>query len=239
MPKALPDATSCALLDTLPDAREQSFHCDSLEPGGSGLTPYEEDQFVYVLRYGFQAMLVLLELKPDRQEATDLIRSLLAGQSEQAGGDIAATAAADEPPQMAARPPANPVRPPADGDGACEFSDEEWKNTVEPRVWQVLVHEEFKARKVGDFEVLRVRVKRSQTIVLDSRCVHASAPWTGRPGCKRLYRGHFYGFRKDVLRRVRESPTDRDEYTTVDLCSRDFIPLASWGQVGKHGPIFA
>jgi hypothetical protein len=236
MPNALPEASSTALLETLPDAQGQSFHCDSLEPGASGVTAYEEDQFLYVLHNGFRAMLVLLELKPDRKEATDLVRSLLAAQSEPAGSDITA---AEEPPQMAARPPANPVRPQANGGGASVFSDADWINTVEPRVWQALVHEEFKARKVGHFEVLRVRVKRSKTIVLDSRCPHAGAPWTGSPGCKRLYRGHFYGFRRDVMRRVRESPTDKDEYTTVDLCSSDFFPLASWGQLGEKGPIFA
>lgn len=207
MPNALPEASSTALLETLPDAQGQSFHCDSLEPGASGVTAYEEDQFLYVLHNGFRAMLVLLELKPDRKEATDLVRSLLAAQS--------------------------------DGGGASVFSDADWINTVEPRVWQALVHEEFKARKVGHFEVLRVRVKRSKTIVLDSRCPHAGAPWTGSPGCKRLYRGHFYGFRRDVMRRVRDSPTDKDEYTTVDLCSSDFFPLASWGQLGEKGPIFA
>ena len=37
----------------------------------------------------------------------------------------------------------------------------------------------------------------------------------------------------------RESPTDKDEYTAVDLCSSDFIPLASWGQLGEKGPVFA
>ena len=36
----------------------------------------------------------------------------------------------------------------------------------------------------------------------------------------------------------RESPTDKDEYTAVDLCSSDFIPLASWGQLGEKGPVF-
>jgi len=36
-----------------------------------------------------------------------------------------------------------------------------------------------------------------------------------------------------------ESPTDKDEYTAVDLCSSDFIPLASWDQLGEEGPVFA
>ena len=37
----------------------------------------------------------------------------------------------------------------------------------------------------------------------------------------------------------RESPTNKDEYTAVDLCRSDFIPLASWGQLGEEGPVFA
>ena len=37
----------------------------------------------------------------------------------------------------------------------------------------------------------------------------------------------------------RESPTDKDEYTAVDLCSSDFIPLASWDQLGEEGPVLA
>ena len=37
----------------------------------------------------------------------------------------------------------------------------------------------------------------------------------------------------------RESPTDKDEYTAVDLCSSDFIPLASWRQLGEREPVFA
>ena len=228
MPKAVPEASSLALLETRPNAREQSFHCDSLEPGCSGVTAYEEDQFVYVLLYGFIAMLVYLKLKPERKEATDYIRSLLAGSAQ---GELAEADAATDT--------ADPERVPAGGGGACIFSDEEWNSTVEPRIWEVLVHAEFKAKGVGDFEVLCVRIKKSQTIVVDSRCPHAGAPWTGGPECKRLYRGHFYGFRRDVMRRNRESPTDKDEYTTVDLCSGDYFPLASWGRVGKGGPIFA
>ena len=41
------------------------------------------------------------------------------------------------------------------------------------------------------------------------------------------------------LVRDSESPTDKDEYTAVDLCSSDFIPLASWDQLGEEGPVFA
>jgi hypothetical protein len=38
-----------------------------------------------------------------------------------------------------------------------------------------------------------------------------------------------------VLDSDRDSPTD----TAVDLCSSDFIPLASWDQLGEKGPVFA
>ena len=108
----------------------------------------------------------------------------------------------------------------------------------EPFAWQFLVHEEFKARGVGDFQVVRVCAKKSHTIVMDSRCPHAGAPWTGG-SAKRLYRGHVYGFRQDVMRRARESAADKDEYTTEDLCSDDYFPIVSWAQKGKNGPIFA
>jgi hypothetical protein len=75
--------------------------------------------------------------------------------------------------------------------------------------------------------------------VLDSRTAHAGTPWTGRAGRKRLYKGHFYGFRQDVLRRKRDHPTEKDEFTTVDLCDDDQFPIVGWAQRGAAGPMFA
>jgi len=118
------------------------------------------------------------------------------------------------------------------------YTDKEWEEIMEPLVWQYLVHKEFKARGLKDFEVVRFGIKKTQTIVLDSRCPHAGTAWTGGDR-ERLYRGHFYGFRKDVLRRNRVSAAEKDEHTTVDLCDNDYFPIVTWAQRGKTGPIFA
>jgi hypothetical protein len=203
MPKTLVSTDKLAVLGTYPGADGQSFHRDSIEPGISGVTSIEEDQYVDVLWNGFQAMVILEELQGDREQATKLVRSRLASQT---------------PPY------------------AC--ADEEWATIMEPRAWEFLVHQEFTARGVKDFEVVRVRIAKTKTIVLDSRTAHAGTRWTGKPGCKRLYRGHFYGFREDVLRRKRDNPAEKDEHTTVDLCDDDHFPLLGWAQRGAVGPIF-
>ena len=91
---------------------------------------------------------------------------------------------------------------------------------------------------MGDFEIVRVRIKKSMTAVLDSRCPHAGTPWTGGQKHRRLFRTHFYGFRKDVQAR-RDGPGTKDEFTTVDLCDSDYSPIVGWAQQGKDGPIFA
>ena len=121
---------------------------------------------------------------------------------------------------------------------AC--SDEAWQTLLEPSAWEFLVHQEFKARGVKDFEVVRVRVEETKTAVVDSHAAHAGAPWTeSGHSRKRLYRGHFYGFRQDVLRRSHTELSDKDELTTVNLCDNDHFPIATWAQRGVAGPIFA
>jgi hypothetical protein len=67
-------------------------------------------------------------------------------------------------------------------------SDEEWK-TLEPSAWESLVHQEFKARGVKDFEVVRVRVKKTNTAVMDSCTAHAGTSWKALCSRKRLYKG--------------------------------------------------
>ena len=69
------------MIESKQECEEQSFHCDSPEPGASGLTPMEEDQSVDILKGGFKAMVILEELRPDRKKATDLVRSRLADSS--------------------------------------------------------------------------------------------------------------------------------------------------------------
>ena len=204
MPTALASGDRIAVLKSLPGAESQSFHRDSLEPGNSGVTAFEEDQYVDVLFGAFQAMLILEKLDEDRDEATALVRSCLADQT----------------------PP-------------CVFTDSEWGTSVEPCAWLFLVHREFMEKEVQDFEVVRVCIKKNKTAVLDSRTAHAGSGWTGKPGCKRLYREHYYGFRTDLLEKKRDDPTKTDEFTTVYLCDADHFPIVCWAQLGKAGPIFA
>ena len=206
MPKAVSDTGRLAVLGTFSCAEEQSFHLDSTEPGNSGITAYEEDQYVDVLWNSFIAMVILEELQADRKQATELVRSRLASQ--------------------------NPTFPPF----VC--SDEKWE-TLEPSAWESLVHHEFKARGVKDFEVVRVRIQKTRTALVDSRTAHAGTSWKAVGGRKRLYRGHFYGFRQNVMKRKRYLVYQKDEHTTVDLCDQDHFPIVSWAQRGAAGPIFA
>jgi hypothetical protein len=203
MPKAVSDTGRLAVLGTFSGAEEQSFHLDSTEPGNSGITAYEEDQYVDVLWNSFIAMVILEELQADRKQATELVRSRLASQ--------------------------NPTF-------VC--SDEKWE-TLEPSAWESLVHHEFKARGVKDFEVVRVRIQKTRTALVDSRTAHAGTSWKAVGGRKRLYRGHFYGFRQNVMKRKRYLVYQKDEHTTVDLCDQDHFPIVSWAQRGAAGPIFA
>jgi len=206
MPKAVSDTGRLAVLGTFSGAKDQSFHRDSTEPGNSGITAYEEDQYVDVLWNSFIAMVILEELQADRKQATELVRSRLASQ--------------------------NPTFPPF----VC--SDEKWE-TLEPSAWESLVHHEFKARGVKDFEVVRVRIQKTRTALVDSRTAHAGTSWKAVGGRKRLYRGHFYGFRQNVMKRKRYLVYQKDEHTTVDLCDQDHFPIVSWAQRGAAGPIFA
>ena len=109
------------------------------------------------------------------------------------------------------------------------LSDSDWKD-VEPRIWQFLVHEEFRVRKVRPFEVVRVPVRKNHTAGLDTRCPHGGAPWTGK---RRAYRGHFYGYERDLQKQTPEERMDKDEYATVDLCDNDFSPIVGWAQLNN------
>jgi len=192
MPKRIGDLDSLACLESLPGAETQGFHRDSTKPGGTGLTSYEQDQFIYILFFAFFAMRILEGLLKDRVEATAYVRSRLAAQNE-----------------------------------GISFSDSEWK-LAEPGIWQFLVHEKFKAEKVHPFEVVRVPVRRDHTVAMDTRCTHGGAPW---PGKRRAYRGHFYGYERDVLKQGANELTGKDEYATVNLCDNDFFPIVGWAQL--------
>ncbi len=38
---------------------------------------------------------------------------------------------------------------------------------------------------------------------------------------------------------MRDHPTEKDEFTTVDLCDDDQFPIVGWAQRGAAGPMFA
>ena len=42
-----------------------------------------------------------------------------------------------------------------------------------------------------------------------------------------------------MLKRKLDDPTQKDEFTTIDLCDDDHFPIVTWAQRGKAGPIFA
>ena len=109
---------------------------------------------------------------------------------------------------------------------------------MEPSAWELLVHREFEARGVKKFEVVRVPIQKTKTVVVDSRTSHAGSRWNASRR-DRLYRGHFYGFRQDVLHRPAYLLSVRDETVTVDLCDADYFPIVTWAQRGAAGPIFA
>ena len=194
MPADVIDAEALAILESLPGVGVQGVHCDSSKPGATGITSYEQDQFIFVLFFAFHAMRILEELRKDRAAATQHIRSRLAALKR----------------------------------GRIVFSDEEWDAVTEKRIWQFLVHEEFKVRGVRAFEVVRVPVRKNHTIALDTRCPHAGAPWSGQ---RRAYRGHFYGYERVLKKLAPAQVTDKDEYSTVDLCDNDHFPIAGWAQL--------
>jgi len=193
MPERVGDAEVLACLESLCGAKPQGFHCDSRKSGGTAITSYEQDQFVYVLFFSFFAMRILEELRHDRLAATEYVRSRLAAQPER-----------------------------------IVFSAKEWKDVAEPGIWQYLVHEQFKVLKVPRFEVVRVPVCKDHTAALDTRCPHAGAPWSG---ARHAYRGHFYGYERDLQKQTPEQVVETDEYTTVDLCDDDFFPIVGWAQL--------
>lgn len=109
------------------------------------------------------------------------------------------------------------------------FNSDEWTNIVEPCVWEFLVHQQFTVEKLPPFEVVRVPLDVSETIILDYRCPHAGDRWRGPAGCDGLYRWHFYGFRRDVIMRTLEL-TEESSETTVDLCEPQYLPIFTWAQ---------
>jgi len=85
----------------------------------------------------------------------------------------------------AARCGPRPLRPLSVKTPPCVFTDSDWASIVEPCAkcaWQFLVHREFMAREVQDFEVVRVCIKKTKTAVMDSRTAHAGTEPRSRAG---------------------------------------------------------
>ena len=49
MPKDEAEEELLAVLGSLPGAGPQGVHCDSLKPGATGITSYEQDQYIYIV----------------------------------------------------------------------------------------------------------------------------------------------------------------------------------------------
>jgi hypothetical protein len=99
------------------------------------------------------------------------------------------------------------------------FSDAEWQLRVEPKAWEFLVHKEFEARGLPDFEAVRVPVKQGSS--LDTRCLHGGAPGDGSPGLC----AHAYGM--TMLSRSLQLLTSRETISSQSTFStRTTLP---WG----------
>ena len=105
---------------------------------------------------------------------------------------------------------------------ASSFSDAEWLR-VEPKAWEFLVHKEFEARGLPDFEAVRVPIKKGGSIVLDTRCLHGGAPGDGSPGL----RAHAYGivYDDDAEPGSAAAALEKDYLVTVDILNSDYAPV--------------
>ena len=107
------------------------------------------------------------------------------------------------------------------------FSDAEWLR-VEPKAWEFLVHKEFEARGLPDFEAVRVPIQKGGSIVPDTRCLHGGAPGDGSPGL----RAHGYGivYDDDAEPGSAVAALEKDYLTTVDIVESDYAPVGTWGK---------
>lgn len=113
-------------------------------------------------------------------------------------------------------------------DGGNTFTDEDWGNKIEPRVWNWLCTIQVEAT-LGSFpglQIKRVKIEKGWTIAVDSRTPHGGAPWTGPMGAMRL---HMY-----AIDRAINAVTSSDEYetqdATIDIRHCDYCPIVHWAQ---------
>ena len=112
------------------------------------------------------------------------------------------------------------------------WSDEEWNETIEPRVWNWLcskhIEKEFGAAPF--LQLKRVRIPKGWTIAVDSRTPHGGAA-VGSTGAPR-FRVHVYA----VLRAIDEVITHDDGNTTQDSTvnirswEHFLFPIVGWAQ---------
>ena len=113
-------------------------------------------------------------------------------------------------------------------EGGTTFAEEEWKDKIEPRVWNWLctMHIESTLGYSPALEVKRVKIEKGWTIAVDSRTPHGGAPWSGPGEAMRL---HMY-----AVDRAIDTVTASDNYATqdatLDLRYCDYFPLMHWAQ---------
>ena len=107
------------------------------------------------------------------------------------------------------------------------FSDAEWQN-VEPKAWEFLVHQEFEARRLPEFQAVRVPIQQGRSVVLDTRCLHGGAPGDGSPGL----RAHAYGlvYDDDAEPQSALVALHKDHLSTIDILDSHYAPVGTWGK---------
>ena len=107
------------------------------------------------------------------------------------------------------------------------FSDAEWQR-VESKAWEFLVHKEFEARRLPEFQAVRVPIQQGGSVVLDTRCLHAGAPGDGSPGL----RAHAYGlvYDDDAEPESAGDALHNDHLNTVDILNTHYAPVGTWGK---------
>ena len=112
-----------------------------------------------------------------------------------------------------------------------EWPDQEWIETIEPRVWNWLCSKETEQRygSVPDLQLKRVTIPKGWTIAVDSRTPHGGAPAGENGG----FRVHAYGVVRAIDRTTAlDSLFETSQDTTVNLKSHlsPFFPLLYWAQ---------
>lgn len=116
-------------------------------------------------------------------------------------------------------------------DGGREWLDQEWIETIEPRVWNWLcsIQVQKSYGSAPPLSLKRVRIPKGWTLAVDSRTPHGGAPGDDVGG----FRVHVYGVVRAIDRAAQlDSTSDASQDTTVNLLTHQnpFFPLAHWAQ---------